>query len=75
MLKSTIIIIITVVFTLDIISPNVLAQTITQWIKNITGLGLDNIRDYLVDKDDFRLFKNNNEFQSYYSSDKIEFDT
>ena len=38
------------------------------------GLG-DNILAYLVDEEDFKLFQNDNEFRSYYSSGKVESDT
>ena len=38
------------------------------------GLG-DNILAYLVDEKDFKLFQNDNEFKSYYSSGKVESDT
>ena len=38
------------------------------------GLG-DNILVYLVDEEDFKLFQNDNEFRSYYSSGKVESDT
>lgn len=35
------------------------------------GLG-DNIRAYVVDKEDFKLFQNDREFKTYYSSGKVE---
>ena len=48
--------------------------TIQGGFRASAGLG-DNIMVYLMDEEDFALYQNENQFRTYYSSGKIEYDT